>query len=67
MARNKFKAEQDDGSYIVKRSRRTSILAFVICVLIAVLIWAYAEADEKQKAAALSEAVEAVAESAKGA
>ncbi len=65
MARNKIKAEQDDGSYVVKRSRRAGVFAFVICVLIAILIWAYAEADEKQKAAVLSEAVEAAAETAK--
>ncbi len=64
MAKNKARVEQDDGSYVVRKTRRSSILAFVVCLLLAVFIWAYAEADEKQREAALSEAVESVAESA---
>lgn len=38
----------DDGTYVVKKSRKSSIFAFVLCVLIAFVIWAYAEATEDQ-------------------
>ena len=44
--------EIDDGSYVVKKTKKSSILAFVFCVLLAVVIWAYAEADEKRDNAA---------------
>ena len=40
--------EHDDGSYVVKKSKKSSIFAFVICVLVAFIIWAYAEATEKK-------------------
>ena len=40
--------ERDDGSYVVKKTKKSSILAFVFCVLLAFVIWAYAEADEKR-------------------
>lgn len=40
----------DDGSYVVKKTKKSSILAFIFCVLIAFVIWAYAEAtDNAQK------------------
>lgn len=39
--------EHDDGSYVVKKSKRSSIMAFIICLLIAFVIWAYATATEK--------------------
>ena len=38
----------DDGTYVVKKSKKSSILAFIICVLIAFVIWAYAEATDDQ-------------------
>ena len=44
--------EIDDGSYVVKKTKKSSILAFVFCVLLAFVIWAYAEADEKRENAA---------------
>ncbi len=56
--------EHDDGSYVVKKSRKSSVFAFILCVALAFVLWAYAEADQKQKAADLSEVVEAVAENA---
>ena len=30
-----------DGSYVVKKSKKSSILAFIFCFLIAFFIWAY--------------------------
>ena len=41
-------SEHDDGSYVVKKSKKSSIFAFVICVFVAFIIWAYAEATEKK-------------------
>ena len=40
--------EHDDGSYVVKKTKKSSILAFVFCVLLAFVIWAYAEAEERR-------------------
>ncbi len=42
-------AEHDDGTYVVKKSRKSSILAFILCFLLAVVIWSYAEAEEKRQ------------------
>ena len=36
----------DDGTYVVKKTKKTSIFAFIICVLVAFVIWAYVEATE---------------------
>ena len=33
--------EQNDGSYVVKKSKKSSLFAFIICFLIAFIIWAY--------------------------
>ena len=41
---------RDDGSYVVKKTKKSSILAFILCILIAFVIWAYAEATEKSQA-----------------
>lgn len=37
----------DDGSYVVKKSRKHNILGFIICLLIAFVIWLYAANSEK--------------------
>ena len=47
--------EIDDGSYVVKKTKKSSILAFVFCVLLAFVIWAYAEADEKRDNSAMTD------------
>ena len=47
--------EIDDGSYVVKKTKKSSILAFVFCVLLAFVIWAYAEADDKREHAAVTD------------
>ncbi len=51
-------SEHDDGTYVVKRSRRSSIMAFIVCLLVAVVIWAYAEASEKQKMQQIADIVD---------
>ena len=38
----------DDGTYVVKKTKKSSILAFIICVLVAFVIWAYVEATESK-------------------
>ena len=38
--------EHDDGSYVVNKSKKHSIFAFIVCILIAFVIWAYVEATE---------------------
>ncbi len=38
--------KHDDGTYVVKKSKKAGILAFVLCLLIAFVIWAYATATE---------------------
>ena len=47
---NKSSVEnRDDGTYVVRKTKKSSILAFVVCVLVAFVIWAYAEATDKQE------------------
>ena len=38
-----------DGSYVVKKSRKHNILAFILCVLIAFFVWLYAANTEKKE------------------
>ena len=53
----------DDGTYVVKKSRKGNIVAFVLCALIAMIIWLYAINDEKKEAAAqIPSAAEIVAQ-----
>ena len=40
----------DDGTYVVKKTRKGSMIAFVLCALIALIIWLYATNDERKKA-----------------
>ncbi len=61
--RDKF-IEPDDGTYVVKKSRKSSILAFIVCLLLAFVIWAYAEATDKQKQQAMEEIIDKAAETA---
>ncbi len=49
--------EHDDGTYVVKRSKKSSILAFIICILLAIVIWSYAEAADKQNKQDIAEAI----------
>ena len=44
MARKKEKDHGfDDGSFVVKKNRKFDIFAFIVCLLVAFVIWAYAE------------------------
>ena len=57
MSKEKRNAEShDDGSYVVKKSRKSSVLAFILCLLIAFVIWAYADATESENKAAADSA-----------
>ena len=51
MNRNKYREEHEDGSYVIKKNRRSNILAFIVCVLIAFIIWAIAEGSKARGAA----------------
>ena len=39
--RKQMENMHDDGSYVVKKSRKGNIVALIVCFLIAVLIWLY--------------------------
>ena len=39
--------KHDDGTYTVKRNRTESVIAFVVCLLIAMAIWVYAKNSEQ--------------------
>ena len=41
----------DDGSYQVKRSRKGEVLSFIVCLLIAFVLWIYATNVNIQKMA----------------
>ncbi len=41
----------DDGSYVIKKSRKSSIFAFILCLLVAFFIWLYATNKEQQRIA----------------
>lgn len=47
--RKQDESMHDDGSYVVKKSRKGNIVAFVLCVLIAFIIWLYATNMESKK------------------
>lgn len=51
MMRKKNREEHEDGSYVIRKSRRSNILAFIVCVLIAFCIWAVAEGAKARKPA----------------
>ncbi len=39
----------DDGTYVVHKSRKKSILMFVVCLLIAFVIWIYVSNKERHE------------------
>ncbi len=54
--RKQHEMMQDDGTYVVKKNHKMNIAAFIICLLIAFIIWIYAtnveakeEAEERQE------------------
>ena len=38
----------DDGTYVVKKSRKKNIVAFILCVLVALIVWLYASNVEQK-------------------
>ena len=52
--RKQSERAHDDGSYVVKKSKKRNIVAFILCVLIAFVIWLYASnIDEKKQTEAM--------------
>ena len=52
MAKKKrLERSEDDGSYVVKKDRKLNIVAFVLCFLIAFVIWIYATNNDKKNKA----------------
>lgn len=51
---NKQNTAPENGAYVIKKSKRSSVVAFIISIVVAFLIWSYAEAlalkEEKEKA-----------------
>ena len=41
----------EDGNYVVKKTRKHSILAFIVCVLVAFTIWLYATNKDNERIA----------------
>ena len=39
----------EDGSYVVKKSRKHNILALIICILVAFVVWLYAANQEREE------------------
>lgn len=39
----------DDGTYVVKKSRKHNILALIICTLVAFVVWLYAANTEREE------------------
>ena len=33
----------DDGTYVVKKTRKSSVAALIVCLLVAFIIWCYAK------------------------
>lgn len=48
-SRKQNERTHDDGSYVVKKSKKRNIVAFILCVLIAFVIWLYASNIDKKK------------------
>ncbi len=69
---NEQNMASENGAYVIKKSKRSSIVAFIVCVVVAFLIWSYADAlalkEEKEKASLNTEpAVTDVSEAEQGA
>ena len=47
--RKQDEIKHDDGTYVVKKSRKGNIASFILCALIALIIWLYATNDEQKK------------------
>ena len=47
--RKQMENMHDDGSYVVKKSRKGNVVALIVCFLIAVLIWLYVTEAETRR------------------
>ena len=39
----------EDGNYVVKKTRKHSVLAFIVCALVAFTIWLYATNKDNER------------------
>lgn len=48
--RKRNEIASEDGAYIIKKNPKMNIVAFILCVLIATIIWLYAtNTDQKER------------------
>lgn len=48
--RKRNESSRDDSNYVAKKNRKLNIFAFILCLLIAFVIWLYASnLEEKNK------------------
>lgn len=47
--RKENEIRNDDGTYVVKKNRKMNIVAFILCFLVAFVIWIYATNTEKKE------------------
>ena len=52
---------ENDGTYVVPKNRKKNILAFILCILVALLIWIYASNKENKEKMEAGENTSAVA------
>ena len=42
---------EDDGNYVVPKNRKMNLFAFIVCLLVALIVWIYAtNTENKEKA-----------------
>lgn len=55
MRMNEQNIAPEGGAYVIKKNKKSSVVAFIVCIVVAFLIWSYAEAlalkAEKDQAA----------------
>ena len=66
--RKRNEVVSEDGAYVVKKNGKMNIVAFILCVLVAMIIWLYAtntEAKERdgEKADGVSSVAQTVTDS----
>ena len=60
-------SREENGNYVVKKGRKSNIIAFILCFLVACIIWIYAtNAERKDEAEAQSGNTLAVTEAVEG-
>ncbi len=47
--RKQNQSARDEGSYVTKKNKKFNIFAFILCLLVAFVIWLYASNHENDK------------------